>query len=73
MESVGILAIIAAGVGVLALCACVRGAFLNVKINAKGLEDKVFTGKILEEGRKIEEAVEAMERQILSIVNDKLE
>ena len=61
-----------AGVGVLALSACVRGAFLNVRINAKGLEDKVFTGKILEEGRKIEEDVEAMEKKILSVVDKKL-
>ena len=31
-----------AGVGALALRSCIRGAFLNVKINASGLDDKDF-------------------------------
>ena len=33
-----------AGVGALALRSCIKGAFLNVKINCAGLDDKVFAG-----------------------------
>ena len=61
-----------AGVGVLAVRACVRGSFLNIRTNTRGLEDKAFTTRILEEGRKIEEAVELMEKLILSVVDEKL-
>lgn len=31
-----------AGVGALAIRSCVKGAFLNVKINSGDLEDKTF-------------------------------
>ena len=34
-----------AGVGALALRACIRGAFLNVRINASGLTDKDFVNE----------------------------
>ena len=39
-----------AGVGALAIRACIKGAFLNVKINASGLKDKVFAEKIIAKG-----------------------
>jgi glutamate formiminotransferase / formiminotetrahydrofolate cyclodeaminase len=42
-----------AAVGVLALTTCIRGAFLNVKINAAGLDDKEFVEDILNKGRII--------------------
>ena len=34
-----------AGVGALALRSCIKGAFLNVKINASGLKDKDFVNR----------------------------
>jgi glutamate formiminotransferase / formiminotetrahydrofolate cyclodeaminase len=43
-----------AGVGALALRACVRGAFLNVKINAAGLEDKAFVEDIIRKASQID-------------------
>ena len=43
-----------AGVGAMAFSSCIRGAFLNVKINASGLKDKIFVNDILSKGREIE-------------------
>ncbi|OFX87434.1 MAG: glutamate formimidoyltransferase [Bacteroidetes bacterium GWF2_33_16] len=60
-----------AGVGAIALRACVRGAFLNVKINASGLEDKVFMKDIINKGTQIETDVEKLENEILKIVFSK--
>ncbi len=61
-----------AGVGALAVRSCVRGAFLNVKINAGGLEDQEFIDKILNEGKEIENRVMAQEEEILGIVNNNI-
>ena len=58
-----------AGVGALAARSGVKGAFLNVKINAEGLEDKEFVENVLKEGSDIEAKAEAMEAEILQIVN----
>ena len=57
-----------AGVGALAIRSCVRGAFLNVKINAGGLENKDIMNKILKEGEEIENRVIAQEEEVLNIV-----
>ncbi len=43
-----------AAVGALALNTCIRGAFLNVRINASGLDDPEFVKDLLEKGRSIE-------------------
>lgn len=61
-----------AGVGALALRSCVKGAFLNVKINASGLDDKAFVDDILKKGTHIETETEKLEKDILDIVNSKL-
>jgi len=61
-----------AGVGVLAARSAVMGAFLNVKINASGLQDKVFVEKVLAEGTTIQDNAIAMESEILLIVNSKI-
>jgi glutamate formiminotransferase/formiminotetrahydrofolate cyclodeaminase len=61
-----------AGVGALAVRSCVRGAFLNVKINLGGLEDREFASKVLEEGKEIENHVITEEDEILGIVESKL-
>ncbi len=58
-----------AGVGALAARSGVKGAFLNVKINAEGLENKEFVENVLKEGAEIEAKTEAMEAEILQIVN----
>lgn len=61
-----------AGVGALAARAAVRGAFLNVKINAAGLKDRARAEEIITEGAKIEEKAERDEAEILAIVNSKI-
>ena len=61
-----------AGVGALAARSAVMGAYLNVKINASGLEDKSFVQKVLDEGAEIEKKAIALENEILNIVNDKI-
>jgi glutamate formiminotransferase/formiminotetrahydrofolate cyclodeaminase len=61
-----------AGVGALAARSAVMGAFLNVKINASGLDDKEFANKILKEGNEIQEKAISLEKTILDIVNSKI-
>jgi glutamate formiminotransferase/formiminotetrahydrofolate cyclodeaminase len=61
-----------AGVGALAARSAVMGAFLNVKINASGMQDKIFVEKILAEGTQIQESAIAMESEILALVNSKI-
>ena len=60
--------------GVAALCArsAVIGAFLNVKINASGLTDRAFADDILARGATIEREAQALEAEILAIVNGKI-
>jgi glutamate formiminotransferase/formiminotetrahydrofolate cyclodeaminase len=58
-----------AGVGALAARSGVKGAFLNVKINAKELEDKTFVEKVLAEGKEIEQKSEQLEAEIQMKVN----
>jgi glutamate formiminotransferase/formiminotetrahydrofolate cyclodeaminase len=48
------------------------GAFLNVKINAAGLNDKAYVASVLAEGSDIERNAKQMEEQILEIVNQKI-
>jgi glutamate formiminotransferase/formiminotetrahydrofolate cyclodeaminase len=57
-----------AGVGALALRSCIRGAFLNVKINAAGLDDKAFAKDIIRKGSEIEAKAVSEEDEILKIV-----
>jgi glutamate formiminotransferase/formiminotetrahydrofolate cyclodeaminase len=61
-----------AGVGALAARAGALGAWLNVKINAAGLDDKPYVEKMLTEGSAIVEKVHVEEREILSIVEGKI-
>jgi glutamate formiminotransferase/formiminotetrahydrofolate cyclodeaminase len=42
-----------AAVGALALRTCIRGAWLNVKINISGIDDKQFTDELVSKGEKI--------------------
>lgn len=61
-----------AGVGALALRAGVRGAFLNVKINASELEDQNFVENIMNKAARIEQIAEQYEKEILEIVFNKI-
>jgi glutamate formiminotransferase/formiminotetrahydrofolate cyclodeaminase len=61
-----------AGVGALAARSAIMGAFLNVKINAAGLNDKAFVASVIAEGAEIERNARLMEEHILEIVNQKI-
>ncbi len=61
-----------AGVGALAAVAGVRGAYLNVRINAADLEDKDFVDQVIKEGAKMVEEALALEAEILKIVDEKI-
>jgi glutamate formiminotransferase/formiminotetrahydrofolate cyclodeaminase len=61
-----------AAVGALALRSCIKGAFLNVKINAVSLDDKTFVNEILKKGSEIESIAETEEKYILETVNIKI-
>jgi glutamate formiminotransferase/formiminotetrahydrofolate cyclodeaminase len=58
-----------AAVGVLALRSCIRGAFLNVKINSMGLDDKAFTVDIITIGREIESKAILEEEALIKLVD----
>lgn len=61
-----------AGVGALCVRGAVMGAFMNVRINAAGYDDKNFVADIIRTGKAIEEAAIAKEAEILAIVNGKI-
>jgi len=61
-----------AGVGALCARTAVMGAFLNVKINASGLKDKAFVSDIIAKGQEIENKTMTMEKEILTMVNEKI-
>lgn len=61
-----------AGVGALCARTAVMGAFLNVKINADGVDDKEFTLDLLDRGAEIEAKALKLEAEILTIVNAKI-
>jgi len=60
-----------AGVGALAIRSCIRGAFLNVKINASGLHDKGFVNTVLTKGEDLESKAIAAEDLILKTIYGK--
>lgn len=61
-----------AGVGALCARTAVMGAFLNVKINADGVDDKDFVNDLLGKGTAIEQKALKTEEAILGMVNDKI-
>lgn len=61
-----------AGVGALCARTAVMGAYLNVKINAAGLDDKAYVERILNEGAEMEAQAQKMETEILAITNKKI-
>lgn len=61
-----------AGVGALCARAAIRGAFMNVRVNAADLKDKDFVTDIIAKGRAIEDKAAALEAEVMAIVNEKL-
>ncbi|TFH24274.1 MAG: glutamate formimidoyltransferase [Bacteroidia bacterium] len=61
-----------AGVGALALHACIEGAWLNVKINATEMKKHPRVKEILESGRKLRKRAEETKNGILDRVNEKI-
>lgn len=61
-----------AAVGALCARTAVIGAFMNVRINAPGLNDKDFVNKIIAEGKAIENRAIALEAEIINICNQKI-
>ena len=61
-----------AGVGALCARTAVRGALLNVKINASGLNDRAFAESIVEQGEEIAKKAKSIESEIMALVEDKI-
>jgi len=61
-----------AGVGALCARSAVMGAFMNVRINAAGYDDKVYVNDIVAKGKEIEDKAIALEGEILRVVNEKI-
>ncbi|MCC6599257.1 MAG: glutamate formimidoyltransferase, partial [Crocinitomicaceae bacterium] len=61
-----------AGVGALCIRSAVMGAVLNVRINAPGIKDKIFTQQLLSEAETLEREVEKAEAEIREIVANKI-
>ena len=58
-----------AGVGAIAALAAVRGAHLNVRINAAGLKDSALAAELTDEAARIEAEAVAAEAEVLAEVN----
>jgi glutamate formiminotransferase/formiminotetrahydrofolate cyclodeaminase len=61
-----------AGVGALCARAAVLGAFLNVKINAGGLQNKTYADTTVLKGESMVAEANQLEQQILAIVKEKM-
>ncbi len=61
-----------AGVGAISVLSCIKGAFLNVKVNASALSDKDFAKSMLSEAEVIYTESVVKEAVILSAVNDRI-
>ncbi|MCF8350960.1 MAG: cyclodeaminase/cyclohydrolase family protein, partial [Bacteroidales bacterium] len=61
-----------AGVGALCARTAVLGAYLNVKINAGGINDQKFISSLINKGSDLAEKAHRKEERILHIVNQKI-
>jgi glutamate formiminotransferase/formiminotetrahydrofolate cyclodeaminase len=61
-----------AGVGALCAAAAVRGAGLNVRINARGLDDEALAADLVAQAERIESQAKQKEQAILDIVLGKM-
>jgi glutamate formiminotransferase/formiminotetrahydrofolate cyclodeaminase len=58
-----------AGVGALCVRSAVMGAFLNVKINSTGVEDKEVANEMMEKAIRMQQEAQLREERILEIVD----
>jgi glutamate formiminotransferase/formiminotetrahydrofolate cyclodeaminase len=61
-----------AGVGALCARTAVLGAFLNVKVNAGGLDDKTFASDMVQRGETLVAEANKLEQEIWAMVNGKI-
>lgn len=61
-----------AGVGALAIRTAVLGACYNVRVNAGGISDKVFTEKLMTEAAELEKLTDAKDAHLRKLVLEKL-
>ncbi len=61
-----------AGVGALCALAAIEGAFLNVKINASGIDDKLFTDNLLQKGEEIARKANEYRNSIIATVDQRI-
>jgi glutamate formiminotransferase / formiminotetrahydrofolate cyclodeaminase len=61
-----------AGVGALALRACIKGAYLNVKVNVSDMEDKDFVKEVLIKGCDIDSKAKMEGEAIMKMVEEKI-
>ncbi len=61
-----------AGVAALAARAAIRGALLNVRINAKAVTDKQWVADALQRGERIEREAERLEAEVMAAVQRRL-
>lgn len=61
-----------AGVGALCARTAVTGAYLNVRINAKDIKDRIFADEILAKAEKVYLSAIAKEKEILDYIDTKI-
>ena len=61
-----------AGVGALCARTAAEGAFLNVKINAAGCDDKIFVAGMLKKAESLRLSARGKEKEILELVENKI-
>ncbi len=61
-----------AAVGALCARSAVIGAFMNVRINAAGYDDKAYINDLITKGRDTEKKAIELEAEIISYVNEKI-
>lgn len=61
-----------AAVGALCARTAVLGAFLNIQVNASGLDDKAYVAEVLAEGEHLAQKARQTEEDILTLVRSKL-
>ena len=62
-----------AGVGALCARAAIMGAYLNVRINASGLKDRIFANDILEKAGRMAEQANQLEQEVLEEIRRKVD
>jgi glutamate formiminotransferase/formiminotetrahydrofolate cyclodeaminase len=73
MAEIGLQASVSdAGVAALAARSAVMGAFLNVQINAKGIEDKPWIEDVLARGKQMQDQANQREKNVMEAVVGKL-